>query len=101
MFNAGFGGNGLCFTGMLACRGIVGTLMYAIPILAFFIFLMKAIHFEVNREERYRALCLFLSCSVVLMSAFVQGLWFFDFWCSCGLAVGWVLWRRSEKSNYI
>lgn len=98
LFNAGFGGNRLSLTGMLACRGIVGTLMYAVPIFVFFIFLMKSIYLETNRKEKFRALCLFLSCSVVVMSAFVQGLWFFDFWISCGVAVGWILCRRAKTS---
>lgn len=85
------GGSMLSVGGLLVCRGLLGAIIIFLPIislgLSLFSFILKERSFL--REEG-----VFISCSVVLLSAFSQGLWLFYFWCSCGLALGMVLTNR-------
>lgn len=99
IFNAGFGGNGIDFTSLLACRGLVGLSFYVVPILFFFFFFLRGIHREKDRNDKKLALCLFCSTSVVALTFFVQGLHFLDFWCSCGVGVGWMLSQNTKNGQ--
>lgn len=99
IFNAGFGGTGIAFTSLLACRGLLGFAFYVLPILLFFFFLAKGIHRATDCSEKKLALCLFCSTAVVAPTFFVQGLNFLYFWCSCGVGVGWMLSQNLRRTN--
>ena len=90
LLNAGFGGNNLLLWSMLACRGIIGTLVFAIPLLCVFYFLARITYLQKDRDKHPEALCILVSVFACSPSALTQGLWFFDIWPAIGLAIGYV-----------
>lgn len=92
LFQSSFGGgSNLSVSGLLVCRGLLGALVVFLPIIALGIRLFNLI---LKKRLGSAETGVFISCSAVLLSAFSQGLWFFYFWCSCGLALGIVLKNR-------
>lgn len=90
-------GSSLWIPGILASRGILGFSAIFLPIFATGVGLFISL-FRVNLLYRQHFLCVFISCSAVLPSAFSQGLWFFYLWCGLGLALSIIYGVRNLKS---
>lgn len=89
LFQSAITGFSLSIAGVLACRGLLGFSIVFVPILflglVLFVFL-----FKVHGVSRQVGTTIFISCFASFLPAFSQGLWYYYFWCSMGLAVAFV-----------
>lgn len=97
LFQSGVNGSSLSISGVLACRGLLGFAVVFAPILLLGLSLFICL-FKVKETFRGIGITLFVSCAGSFLAAFSQGLWYYYFWCSAGLALGFLLWVR--HSNY-
>lgn len=97
LFQSGVNGSSLSISGVLACRGLLGFAVVFAPILLLGLSLFICL-FKVKETFRGIGITLFVSCAGSFLAAFSQGLWYYYFWCSAGLALGFLLWAR--HSNY-
>lgn len=97
LFQSGVNGSSLSISGLLACRGLLGFAVVFAPILLLGLSLFICL-FKVKETSRGIGITLFVSCAGSFLPAFSQGLWYYYFWCSAGLALGFLLWAR--HSNY-
>lgn len=97
LFQSGVNGSSLSISGVLACRGLLGFAVVFAPILLLGLSLFICL-FKVKETSRGIGITLFVSCAGSFLPAFSQGLWYYYFWCSAGLALGFLLWAR--HSNY-
>ena len=97
LFQSGVNGSSLSISGVLACRGLLGFAVVFAPILLLGLSLFICL-FKVKETFRGIGITLFVSCAGSFLAAFSQGLWYHYFWCSAGLALGFLLWAR--HSNY-
>lgn len=97
LFQSGVNGSSLSISGVLACRGLLGFAVVFAPILLLGLSLFICL-FKVKETFRGIGITLFVSCAGPFLAAFSQGLWYYYFWCSAGLALGFLLWAR--YSNY-
>lgn len=97
LFQSGVNGSSLSISGVLACRGLLGFAVVFAPILLLGLSLFICL-FKVKETSRGIGITLFVSCAGSFLPAFSQGLWYCYFWCSAGLALGFLLWAR--HSNY-
>ena len=97
LFQSGVNGSSLSISGVLACRGLLGFAVVFAPILLLGLSLFICL-FKVKETSRGIGITLFVSCAGSFLAAFSQGLWYYYFWCSAGLALGFLLWVR--HSNY-
>lgn len=97
LFQSGVNGSSLSISGVLACRGLLGFAVVFAPILLLGLSLFICL-FKVKETSQGIGITLFVSCAGSFLAAFSQGLWYYYFWCSAGLALGFLLWVR--HSNY-
>lgn len=98
LFQSGVNGSSLSISGVLACRGLLGFTVLFVPILLLGLSLFICL-FKVKETFRGIGITLFISCAGSFLAAFSQGLWYYYFWCSAGLALGFLLWARHSNSS--
>lgn len=96
LFQSGVNGSSLSISGVLACRGLLGFTVLLVPILLLGLSLFICL-FKVKETSRGIGITLFISCAGSFLAAFSQGLWYYYFWCSAGLALGFLLWARHSS----
>lgn len=90
LFQSGINGVSLSVSGVLACRGLSGFTAIFAPIFLLGLSLFLRL-FKVREKSREIGVTLFVSCAGVFLAAFSQGLWYFYFWVSAGLALAFLL----------
>ena len=96
LFQSGVNGSSLSISGMLASRGLLGFTVLFVPILLLGLSLFICL-FKVKETSRGIGITLFISCAGSFLAVFSQGLWYYYFWCSAGLALGFLLWARHSS----
>lgn len=96
LFQSGVNGSSLSISGVLASRGLLGFTVLFVPILLLGLSLFICL-FKVKETSRGIGITLFISCAGSFLAAFSQGLWYYYFWCSAGLALGFLLWARHSS----
>lgn len=90
IFQSGVNGSSLSVSGVLACRGLSGFTAIFVPIFLLGLSLFVRL-FKVREKSREIGITLFVSCSGAFVAVFSQGLWYFYFWASAGLALAFLL----------
>lgn len=96
LFQSGVNGSSLSISGVLASRGLLGFTVLFVPILLLGLSLFICL-FKVKETSRGIGITLFISCAGSFLAAFSQGLWYYYFWCSAGLVLGFLLWARHSS----
>lgn len=96
LFQSGVNGSSLSISVVLACRGLLGFTVLLVPILLLGLSLFICL-FWVKETSRGIGITLFISCAGSFLAVFSQGLWYYYFWCSAGLALGFLLWARHSS----
>lgn len=104
LFQSGITGFSLSIAGLLACRGLFGFSIVFVPILFLGLVLFVCL-FKVHGVSRQVGTTIFISCFASFLPAFSQGLWYYYFWCSMGLAIAFVFqilkeYRLRKNCNY-
>lgn len=89
LFQSGITGFSLSIAGLLACRGLFGFSIVFVPILFLGLVLFVCL-FKVHGVSRQVGTTIFISCFASFLPVFSQGLWYYYFWCSMGLAIAFV-----------
>lgn len=99
VFASALNGNTLFIPALLAGRGLVGFAVFILPILVTAFWFMRML---LNRKGAIQAvgITIFIACVGPFLAAFSQGLWFFYFWCSQGLAWGFIACGRHKQYEF-
>lgn len=98
IFQSPLGGCSLSVSGTLCARGLIGFLISFLPILFLGLLLFVQI-LKVTGFPRECGITIFISSVGSFLSSFSQGLYFFYFWCSAGLALSLLFWLRVGNSD--
>lgn len=90
LFQSGINGSSLSIAGILASRGILGFCAIFVPIMVLGLSLFVHL-FAVKKHSREIGITIFTSCAGSFLAAFSQGLWYYYFWASAGLALAFLL----------